>query len=182
MEILPKPSPTQALLRAVARRADGHVIPHANLRGGARGKAMTALMRREWIEASDGGFVLTDAGYAAIGQQRPAPQDEVQPVNTIDDLQVLEGIPIRPGIKPSRSMARCDSGDGCDGRPLLFTPPGTQTSPGDWTVTLRQAPASTPGCFAGRAAHAKRRCGPDARHRTRGAGSASAAMHTGPAG
>lgn len=49
-------SPAQALLlRAAARRVDGRVIPPANLRGGARVKAMTALMRREWIEASDGG-------------------------------------------------------------------------------------------------------------------------------
>ena len=37
MEILPKLTPTQALLlRAAARRADGRVIPPANLRGGAR--------------------------------------------------------------------------------------------------------------------------------------------------
>ena len=43
--------------------------------------------------------MLTDAGYAAIGQQRPAPQDDVQPVDTIDDLQLLEGIPIRSGTK-----------------------------------------------------------------------------------
>jgi hypothetical protein len=65
MDTLPKLTPTQALLlRAAARRADCRVIPPANLRGGARVKAMTALMLREWIEASDGGFVLTDTGYA----------------------------------------------------------------------------------------------------------------------
>ncbi len=76
METCPKLTPTQALLlRAAARRADGRVIPPANLRGGARVKAMTALMRREWIEASDGGFVLTDAGYAVAGRKRPAPPE-----------------------------------------------------------------------------------------------------------
>jgi hypothetical protein len=65
METLPKLTPTQALLlRAAARRADGRVIPPANLRGGARVKAVSELLRLEWIEAGDGGYVLTDAGYA----------------------------------------------------------------------------------------------------------------------
>lgn len=98
----PKLTPTQALLlRAAARRADGRVIPPANLRGGARVKAMTALMRREWIEASDGGFVLTDAGYAVAGRKRPAPPEAegIQEMGTSDDLQILEGIPVRPGTK-----------------------------------------------------------------------------------
>lgn len=102
METLPKLTPTQALLlRAAARRADGRVIPPANLRGGARAKAMTTLMRREWIEASDGGFVVTDAGYAVAGRKRPAPPtaEGLQEVDTPDDLQLLEGIPVRPGTK-----------------------------------------------------------------------------------
>ncbi len=102
MEALPKLTPTQALLlRAAARRADGRVIPPANLRGGARVKAMTALMRREWIEASDCGFVLTDAGYAVAGRKRPAPLEAegIQEMGTSDDLQILEGIPVRPGTK-----------------------------------------------------------------------------------
>ncbi|MFZ5534129.1 MAG: DUF3489 domain-containing protein [Pseudomonadota bacterium] len=102
METLPKLTPTQALLlRAAARRADGRVIPPANLRGGARVKAMTSLMRREWIEGGDGGFVLTDAGYAVAGRKRPAPPEAegIQEVDTPDDLQLLEGIPVRPGTK-----------------------------------------------------------------------------------
>jgi len=102
METLSKLTPTQALLlRAAARRTDGRVIPPDNLRGGARVKAMTALMRREWIEASDGGFVLTDAGYAVAGRKRPAPPEAegIQEMDTPDDLQLLEGIPVRPGTK-----------------------------------------------------------------------------------
>lgn len=102
METLPKLTPTQALLlRAAARRADGRVIPPANLRGGARVKAMTAQMRREWIEASDGGFVLTDAGYAVAGRKRLAPPEAegIREWDTVDDLQLLEGIPVRPGTK-----------------------------------------------------------------------------------
>jgi hypothetical protein len=98
MEILPKLTPTQALLlRAAARRADGRVIPTANLRGGARVKAMTALMRREWIEGGDNGFVLTDAGYAVAGRKRPSPPEAegIQEMDTPDGLQLLEGIPVR---------------------------------------------------------------------------------------
>lgn len=100
MDTHPKLSPPQSLLlRTAARRPDGRVIPPDTLRGGARVKVLTALVQRGWTEPADGGHVLTDAGYAAIGQQRPAPKDDVQPVDTIDDLQLLEGIPIRPGTK-----------------------------------------------------------------------------------
>lgn len=100
MDALPKLSPAQnLLLRAAARRADGRVIPPGTLRGGARIKVLTALLQRGWIEPADDGHVLTDAGYAAIGQQRPVPPDDVQPIDTIDDLQLLEGIPVRSGTK-----------------------------------------------------------------------------------
>ncbi len=100
MDILPKLSPAQALLlRTAARRADGRVIPPDTLRGGARVKVLTALLQRGCIEAADGDHVMTDKGYAAIGQQRPVPSDDVRPVDDADDLQLLDGIPIRPGTK-----------------------------------------------------------------------------------
>ena len=100
METLPKLSPAQCLLlRTAVRRADGRVIAPDTLRGGARAKVLTVLLQRGWIEPADDGHVLTDAGYAAIGQQRPVPQDDVQPVDATDDLQLLEGIPLRPGTK-----------------------------------------------------------------------------------
>lgn len=100
MDALPKISPSQSLLlRTAARRADGRVIPPDTLRGGARVKVLTALLQRGWIEPADGGHVLTDAGYAAIGQLRPVPLADVQPVDTTGDLQLLEGIPVRPGTK-----------------------------------------------------------------------------------
>jgi hypothetical protein len=95
MNTLPILSPTQnLLLHTAARRADGRVIPPDTLRGDARAKVLTALLQRGWIEPADGGHVLTDAGYAAIGQQRPTPPDDVQPVDATDDLQLLEGIPV----------------------------------------------------------------------------------------
>lgn len=100
METLLKLSPAQSLLlRTAARRADGRVIPPHTLRGGARAKVLTALLQRGWIEPADDGHVMTDAGYAAIGQQRPMPPDDVQPMDTTDDLQLLDGIPVRPGSK-----------------------------------------------------------------------------------
>jgi len=100
METLPKVSPAQCLLlRTAARRADGRVIPPDTLRGGARVKVLAALLQCGWIEPADGGHVLTDAGYAAIGQQRPMPPDDIQPMDTVDDLQLLEGIPVRLGTK-----------------------------------------------------------------------------------
>lgn len=100
MDALPKLSPAQnLLLRTAARRADGRVIPPSTMRGGARVKVLTALLERGWIEPADGGHTLTETGYAAIGQQRPVPPDNVQPMDTIGDLQLLEGIPVRPGTK-----------------------------------------------------------------------------------
>jgi hypothetical protein len=100
MNTPPKLSPAQCLLlHTAAHRADGRVMPPDTLRGGARVKVLTSLLQRGWIEPADDGHVMTDAGYAAIGQQRPVPPDDVQPVGTIGDLQLLEGIPIRPGTK-----------------------------------------------------------------------------------
>lgn len=102
MEILPKLTPAQSvLLRTAARRSDGRVIPPDTLRGGARVKVLTSLLQRGWIEPADDDHVMTDAGYAAIGQQRPVPPDDVQPMDAIDDLQLLEGIPVRLGTKLS---------------------------------------------------------------------------------
>ena len=60
---------------------------------------LTAPLLRGWIGSADDGHMLTDAGWAAIGQQRLVLQDNVQPVDTTDDLQLLEGIPIRLGTK-----------------------------------------------------------------------------------
>ena len=100
MDTLLKLSPAQSLLlRNAARRADGRVIPPDTLRGGARAKVLTVLLQRGWIEPAEVGHLLTDAGYAAIGLQRPAPKDDVLPEDATDDLQLLEGIPVRPGTK-----------------------------------------------------------------------------------
>jgi hypothetical protein len=121
METLPKLSPAQCLLlRAAARRADGRVIPPDTLRGGARVKVLASLLQRGWIEPADGGHLLTAAGYAAIGQQRPVPPDDVQPMDTIGDLQLLEGIPIRPGTKLAALVIALRSPQGATSLQLML--------------------------------------------------------------
>ncbi|WP_062196764.1 DUF3489 domain-containing protein [Caldimonas taiwanensis] len=122
MDTLPKLTPTQTLLlRAAARRADGRVIPPETLRGSARAKVLTALLRRGWIEPADDGHVLTDAGYAAIGLQRTAQPDEVQPVDNTDDLQRLEGIPVRPGTKIAALVLALRRPQGATNLQLMLT-------------------------------------------------------------
>lgn len=80
MDTLHKLSPSQnQLLSTAARRADGRVSPPDTLRGGGRAKVLTALLQKGWIEPADGGHVLTDAGYTAIGANtsKPSPAKEV---------------------------------------------------------------------------------------------------------
>lgn len=121
METLIKLSPAQSLLlRTAARRADGRVIPPNTLRGGARAKVLTALLQRGWIEPAGDGHVLTDVGYAAIGQQRPVPQADVQPMDATDDLQLLEGIPVRPGTKLAALVVALRSSQGATSLQLML--------------------------------------------------------------
>ena len=121
MDTLPKLSPSQSLLlRTAARRADGRVIPPDTLHGGARVKVLTALLQRGWIEPADEGHLLTDAGYAAIGQERPVRPDDVQSVDTIGDLQLLEGIPVRPGTKLAALLMALRRPQGATGLQLML--------------------------------------------------------------
>ena len=122
METLLKLSSAQSLLlRTAARRTDGRVMPPDTLRGGARAKVLTALLDRGWIEFSDGGHLLTDAGYAAIGQQQPAPPDGVAKRDTTDDLQFLEGIPVRPGTKLAALVMELRRPQGATSLQLMLT-------------------------------------------------------------
>lgn len=63
------------ILMAAAGRADGNIEPlPATLRGGARAKVIEGLLGRGLIVDAEGHHLLTDAGYAAVGKQRPAPK------------------------------------------------------------------------------------------------------------
>jgi hypothetical protein len=64
-------------------------------------------MQRGLIEPADDGHALTDAGSAVAGRKRPAPPEDVQPVDNPDDLQLLEGIPLRPSPSSPPWWWRC---------------------------------------------------------------------------
>ena len=102
MTIQAKLTDTQtAILRAAAGRPDGNIEPlPPSLRGGARTKVIEGLLARGLIVDVDGHHLLTDAGYAAVGKQRPAPKG-VQKMDSPDALTKREATSrtIRPGTK-----------------------------------------------------------------------------------
>ena len=90
-----------AILKAAAARPDGSIEPlQPSLRGGARTKVIDGLLARGLIAESEGCHLLTDAGYAAVGKQRPVPKG-VQKMDAPDALTRSEPIPhtLRPGTK-----------------------------------------------------------------------------------
>ena len=98
------------ILKAAAARPDGNIEPlPPNVRGGARAKVIEGLLTRCLIIDADGRHLLTDAGYAAVGKQRPVPKgvqkmdapDALTKRDPIDVIQKLESMPptIRSGTK-----------------------------------------------------------------------------------
>lgn len=99
-----------AIIKAAAARPDGNIEPlPATLRGGARTKVIEGLLAKGLVAGANGQHLLTDAGYAAVGKQRPVPKG-VQKMDSHDDLtkreathaiQKLEATSrtIRPGTK-----------------------------------------------------------------------------------
>ena len=99
-----------AILKAAANRQDGNIEPFPpTLRGGARAKVIEGLLARGLIIDIDGQHQITDAGYTAVGKQRPVPKG-VQKMDAPEALtkrevthalQELEGTSrtIRPGTK-----------------------------------------------------------------------------------
>ena len=62
---------------------------------------------RGWILEAGGDHLLTNAGYATIGQQRPSPP------RTIDDSPARDIVqPGRPGTKLAKVVARFQNPDG----------------------------------------------------------------------
>lgn len=68
-----KLSDTQStILKAAAKRPDGNIEPlPATLKGGARQKVIEGLANRKLTVWEADTWVLTDAGYAAVGRTRP---------------------------------------------------------------------------------------------------------------
>ncbi|WP_297389912.1 DUF3489 domain-containing protein [Acidiferrobacter sp.] len=111
MTVQAKLTDTQTtILKAAASRPEGNIEPLPSaLRGGARAKVIDGLLARGLVAESEGSHLLTDAGYAAVGKQRPVPKG-VQKMDAPDALtkreathalQKLEATSrtIRPGTK-----------------------------------------------------------------------------------
>lgn len=76
-----KLSDTQTtILKAAAKRPDGNIEPlPATLKGGARQKVIEGLAKRKLTVWQEDTWVLTDAGYAAVGRTRPQSATEAKP-------------------------------------------------------------------------------------------------------
>ena len=107
MITLQKLTPTQStIIRSAAQHSEGRIAMPATLQGGARAKTLKGLLMRGWIVEAGDGHLLTDAGYATIGQQRPSPppliddspaRDSVQPCR-LDATQRVSGSCIHAGM------------------------------------------------------------------------------------
>ena len=98
------------VLKAAANRPDGNIEPlPSNLRGGARAKVIEGLFARGLIVDVNGHYRLTDAGYTAVGKQRPASNDVAKrdaadalakrdPTHALQKLEATSRT-IRPGTK-----------------------------------------------------------------------------------
>jgi hypothetical protein len=102
-------TPTQStIIRSAARHPEGKIALPATLQGGARANALKGLLTRGWIVEAGDGHLLTDAGYAAIGQQRPPPSPPI-----IDDTPARNRVqPCRPGTKLAKVVAALQNPDG----------------------------------------------------------------------
>ncbi len=93
----------KAILEAAASRTDGALEPlPATLRGNARTKVIESLLVRGLIADADDRHLLTDAGYGAVGKQRPVPKG-VQKADAPDVLTKRE--PILRTLRPRTKLA-----------------------------------------------------------------------------
>jgi len=107
MIILQTLTPTQStIIRSAARHPEGRIAVPATLQGGARANALKGLLLRGWIVEAGDGHLLTDAGYATIGQQRPAPP----PINDTTARDSVQ--PFRRGTKLAKVVAVLQNPDG----------------------------------------------------------------------
>jgi len=68
------------ILTAAAERHDGNIEPlPSTLRGGARAKVIDGLLARNLVVHDGNAYLLTDAGYAAIGRMMPTPEISADP-------------------------------------------------------------------------------------------------------
>lgn len=108
MITLQKLTPTQSsIIRFAARHPEGRIAVPATLQGGARANALKGLLMHGWIVEAGDGHLLTDAGYATIGLQRPIPPPPIDDFSANDSVQ-----PCRPGTKLAKVVAALQNPDG----------------------------------------------------------------------
>jgi hypothetical protein len=98
--ILQKLTPTQStIIRSAAQHLEGKIALPDTLHGRARSATIKGLLIRGWIVEVGDGHLLTDAGYAAIDQQRPSPSP-----TTIEDSPARDIVQhCRPGTKLAKN-------------------------------------------------------------------------------
>ena len=107
MTTLQKLTPTQStIIRSAARHPEGRIALLATLQGGARANTLNGLLKRGWIVEAGDGHLLTDAGYATIGQQRPS----LPPINDSPTRDCVQ--PCRPGTKLAKVVDALQNPDG----------------------------------------------------------------------
>ena len=108
MITLQKLTPTQStLIRSAARHPEGWIAVPATLQAGARANTLNGLLKRGWIVEAGDGRLLTDAGYATIGQHRPSWPPPIDDSPARDSVQ-----PCRPGTKLAKVVAALQNPDG----------------------------------------------------------------------
>ena len=91
------------VLNAAADHTDGHVetFPE-NVKGGARAKVIEGLKTRAWITPVNDGWVITDAGRAAIGREVVQLIEVVEVAEVVEIAEAVE-VAETPQTKPARA-------------------------------------------------------------------------------
>ena len=94
------------VLNAAADHADGRVetFPE-NVKGGARAKVIDGLKTRAWIAPANEGWVITDAGRAAIGREVVKPIEVVEVTEVAEVVEIVEAVKVAetPQAQPAET-------------------------------------------------------------------------------
>ncbi len=94
------------VLNAAADHADGRVetFPE-NVKGGARAKVIDGLKTRAWIAPTNEGWVITDAGRAAIGRKVVKLIEVVEVAEVVEIVEAVE-VAETPQAKPAETAKK----------------------------------------------------------------------------
>jgi len=97
----------KVVLNAAADHADGSVetFPE-NVKGGARAKVLEGLKTRGWITPANDGWVITDAGRAAIGRKVAEVAKVIEIVEAVEVAEVLEIAEVAEAVEEQTKPAK----------------------------------------------------------------------------